>query len=420
MVKRIIGSIVALAVYWVIIGLYTPHTVLLTSKMAGQQLEDTDAGFVLTSYFYQFVSGVGVALFLVLLAILATIWYKPIRQLIATLVIIATVATAMQPNIAWAFAETSNKTEVRGIESDETAFVIPNFGKTTDQAQYRSETYLNRPDVKVPGKFFVIPHEKLSGTGGSSGLAGALSSDYYVSTVTLIKVKRSPYSREWVREGRGSNSKVDESFPCQTAGGHNIGKIGVSIGVSIADNTPETNGDAARYLTYFGLEPLKGNLDDLQTIFTSVRYARILTDVTDHVVRQKVQTTICREISKYQDPRTASAAMNTIMDDVEGGLRKYLKDLGITLNFIGWADTWTFDDDIQTAINQSFIAEVVADKLDILRQNAPINVMEGLSAGFRKGLPNFMVIPENMMSLLKSASGASDSPPVPTSAPTPK
>lgn len=395
MLRRILGSIVAVVVYWMISVLYTPHTILLTSKVAGQQFEDTDAGFVLTSYLYQLVSGVGVAFSLGLLVLLAVIWYKPIRQFLATLAIIGTLLTAVQPSLVWAYAETGNKTEVRGIESDETAFMIPNFGKTTDQTQYRSEAYLNRPDIKVPGKFVMIPHEKLSGTGGSSGLAGALASDYWVSTSTLIKVKRSPYSRTWVQKGRGTNATVDESFPCQTAGGHNISKIGVAVGVSIDD------AHAAKYLAYFGLKPVEGDTDDLKTIFTSVRFARLLTDVTDNVVHSQVQVFVCEDILKYADPLLASVAMKIIMDNVKTNTTAYLSNLGITLLFMGWADTWTFDDEVQFAINQKFIADQVGDRLDVLQRNAVINALEGIGAGARKQAPGLLLLPESILNLSK-------------------
>ena len=298
---------------------------------------------------------------------------------------------------------------MRGIEPHETAFVIPNFGKTTDQAQYRSEAYLNRPEVKVPGKFIIIPHEKLSGTGGSSGLSGALSSDYYISTVTVIKVVRSSYAREWVQKGRGSNSAIDESFPCQTKGGHNIDKIGTSIGVRIDDE------NAARYLANFGLQPVSGDPDAIQTIFTSVRYARPLTDVTDHVVRQKVQTLICEKIAEYADPVVASAAMKDIMGSVREDAKAFLAGFGITLEFLGWADTWTFDTDVQMAINQKFIATQVAESLDVLQRNAVINTLEGLGTGFKKGGPNFLVIPEKLFDLIRPGT-----PPIMSVAPAPE
>jgi len=402
---RIVGTIVALAGYWVARLIYSPAAMVIGTRQSGTQFEDTDVGFVTTSWWQSLMSGIDGLMLLALLLLLLLIWGRPIAQTIrsafnegSNFAILFAVGAAITlfPQFVWSFAETSDKTEVRGIEPDETAFLLPNFGATGEnQAQYRSEQYLNRPDIKVPGKFVVMRHQKLAGTGGASGLASLVGFDYFVSTHTLAKVKRSPFSRSWTVPGRGTNSTVDESFPCQTKGGHNIMKVGVSIWTEITDD------QAAKYFATWGFEPAQGDPGELQTIFTSVRYARRLLDVMDNVVHAWVHNLVCNQILTYDDPLSASQAMAIILGEVEKKLRPLLLDTGITLKMVGWADTWTFDDEIQFAINQKFIASQIADSLPILERNALVNVFEGIGAGSRKQPPSILAIPDKLFDSLK-------------------
>jgi hypothetical protein len=74
--------------------------------------------------------------------------------------------------------------------------------------------------------------------------------------------------------------------------------------------------------------------------------------------------------------------------------------VGVTVKSIGWADSWTFDPDVQFAMNQKFNASMVKDVLDVLERNAAINLKEGLGNGFRDKMPNslFWGAPELMNS----------------------
>ncbi len=144
-------------------------------------------------------------------------------------------------------------------------------------------------------KRFVVPHQKLSGSGGTAWLSGW---DSYIPTGRLIIVDRTTFSREWVdAEGRGTSAKK-EGFPCQSREGLNI-TAGISIGASVSE------ANAARYLFHFGvLSPISIGKDgvaaqrnDPQIIFTSVYYSRKLSSVMDDVGRKMVQTLVCSELS---------------------------------------------------------------------------------------------------------------------------
>ena len=80
---------------------------------------------------------------------------------------------------------------------------------------------------------------------------------------------------------------------------------------------------------------------------------------------------------------------------------KYFASLGITLDYLGWADTIEFDPEIQKAVNDKFIAETIGPIMPILTQNAENAVKEGLGKGLAtRGLPaNMIAIPERLLDL---------------------
>lgn len=294
---------------------------------------------------------------------------------------------------SFAFFATNDKTEAYTILPSETAFWIPDVGDNKNsQAKLDSESYFEANRLAV--KRFVIPHQKLSGTGGTAWFSGP---DSYVPTGRLIIVDRTPQSREWVKDEKKGTSTMDESFPCQTVEGLNI-RIGVSLGVSVTEE------NAAKYLYNFGVLPpyvyqdgkrYLADRTDPATIFTSVYYGRSLADVTDDVVRKKIQTLVCNEVAGLSFD-AANQSSVVIMQHVQDSATKYLANYGITLNFIGYADTWEFDADIQKAVNDKYAATSLKGSLDTLQTLNNIHVQEGLADGLRNhGLP--IVIPENLL-----------------------
>jgi len=290
---------------------------------------------------------------------------------------------ASHPQKALAFADTTDKTEAYTILPNESAFLIPDTGANKEnQAQFDSEAYLQ--DKKIAVKRFVIPHQKLAGSGGTSWASTGW--DLYVPTGRLIIVDRSPFSREWVAAHDRGTSARNESIPCQSKEGVNI-SVGVSIGASVTED------NAAKFLYHFGVLPpmdAAGRLLDrssAQTIFTSVYYSRRLSDVMDDVGRKRVQTLICNEIANRTFDEDNDQAVK-IMDAVKKTAAEYFASVGITLDFIGWGDTFNFDPDVQKAVNDKRNAEALKDVLPVLQALAQLKVQEGMGAGLAtKGLP---------------------------------
>lgn len=84
-----------------------------------------------------------------------------------------------------------DKPEFASIDTAETGFLIPLEGDGKNQDKFASEEYLNQ--LKVAAKRVQIPHRwQQTGRLHSSG--------QWMPTVRLIKVERSPVTREWTAD----------------------------------------------------------------------------------------------------------------------------------------------------------------------------------------------------------------------------
>lgn len=363
MVRAILTALLV-GIYSFAISMYSPPATLLAGKAAGQQFDPSDSAYLAFSYLNSAFSFLGALMTIALFVAIIATWWGPLKRakefiwkefntfpVIVGVLGVASALLVVGPPPANAFFEKTDRTEAVFIGPNDSAFWIPDVGDNkTSQAQMDSEQYLN--EHKVPTKRFIIPHQKLSGSGVGWG-----SWDYYVPAGRMILVDRSPYSREWVNdETRGSSAKK-EGIQCQSKEGINI-TVGISIGVTVH---PE---DAAKFLYRFGVKKPAGEIrgtneavdSDGKLIFTSVYYGRSLADVMDDNGRKKIQTLVCNEINS-RTFATANAEAVTIMTTVEGKARDYFSAMGITQEFIGWGDTFEFDPIVQQAINRAYVAQ---------------------------------------------------------------
>jgi len=334
---RVILSIAAILAYgWANI-LLRPAATVLAAGEAGKQFANSDAAAVTSVWGMSLFGRLGVSL-LVLLAVLVWIWWRPARRALAAwLTAAALLLLPVHP--AAAYYDKTDYTEAYTILPNETGFWIPDAGANKDsQAQFESEAYLNANRVAL--KRFIVPHVKLQGSGGFF--------DFYVPAGRLIIVDRTPYSREWVDAADRGTSRRREGFPCQSKEGLNIA-VGVSIGASVLE------ANAAKYLYRFGVLPPVGDRTDPRIIFNSVYFSRKLAEVMDDVGRKKVQTLVCDEITARSFDKANEEAV-LIMQSVKKQAAAYFEEVGITLDFIGWADTFTFDRDVQEAVNRRYVA----------------------------------------------------------------
>lgn len=335
MAMRVVASVLLIALVGVADRLLSPVASFLSAESASGQLANSDAAAMGASVGMAAYAHMGVPL-IVLVAALVAIWWKPVRRWLGVLAVLV-LAGAPQP--AAAYYDKTDYTEAYTILPNESGFWIPDQGANRDtQAQFESEAYLNANRVAL--KRFIVPHTKLSGSGSFF--------DFYVPAGRLIIVDRTPYSREWVDAADRGTSHRREGFPCQSKEGLNIA-VGVSVGASVTEQ------NAAKYLYHFGVLAPQGDRTDPKVIFNSVYYSRKLADVMDDVGRKKVQTLVCDEIAARPFDKDNDEAVQ-IMESVKQKASAYFSDVGITMDFVGWADTFTFDRPIQDAVNRRYIA----------------------------------------------------------------
>ena len=336
-VFRIVATVVAVLVYGWVNFLLTPVATILSGKVAGMQFENSDAAYVTSIVGMRFFGNLGVPV-LVLLVVLATIWWKDIKRGWArVLEAIAICLIIVVPSQA--YYDKYDYAEPYFVLPNESAFYIPDVGANKDsQAQFGSEEYLKAN--KIAAKRFIIPHTKLENSG--------LFSNFYVPAGRLIIVDRTPYNREWVGSHERGTSIRNESFPCQSKEG-----LTISVGIAIAASVFEEN--SPKFLYRFGVKPPEGDRTKPEVIFTSVFHSRSLTEVMDGVVRNKVQALVCKEFTtrSFDDGNRQSAV---IMEEVQKYVDTYMKSVGITLDYVGWADTFMFDHAVQEAINRRYVS----------------------------------------------------------------
>jgi hypothetical protein len=386
---KIILSFIAFIIWSFVESSLNSGLILASGKLAGLQFENSDAayavsqvggnglgyvdfGFAALTYFDLIATGI-------FLFTLLGVWMTNIKgwlESIGKLCLIGLVVASIVPQDANAFYESTDRAEAYTILPNQTAIWIPDVGDNkTSQTQMNSIDYYNAN--KVAARRFVVPHHKFQNSGGWMGF------DAYVPDGRLIIVDRTQYSREWVAANHRGTSDKDQSIPCQTKEG-----INVSVGVSVGAEVEEAN--ASKFLYHFGVIAPEGAITDKATIFTSVYHSRSVADVMDNSIRPQIQTLICDEISQRTFDDVNAQAFK-FKEDAKVKIEKYMSDFGLTLMFFGWADTFTFEDTIQKAVNDAYIAKTLGPYATVLNSLASIKVQEGIAKGVTNfGLPALM------------------------------
>ncbi|HEY1887133.1 MAG TPA: SPFH domain-containing protein [Roseiarcus sp.] len=359
MIGRVIGTVATTLLYGWVMMVYAPQATLMTAETAANQLDNTDAGYLNAVYTMNFFSAIGTVATVLFIAILAGIWFGPVRDALRrashTFAVLAAATGVLLVGTTHgrAFFEKTDRTEIYPILPNQSAFWIPEVGAVKDkQVQMDSEAFLN--DNKVQLNRFQIPHQKLTGSAGNSVFAGW---DYYVPSGRLIIVDRTPFSREWVDAVDRGTAARKEGIPCQSKEGLNV-TVGVAIGASVSQ------ANAARYLFRFGVLPPKGEVkgtadsveNDGRIIFTSVYYSRSVQNVMDDFGRKKIQELICDQITSRTFDKVNEEA-KLIKDTAAKQIVDFFAGYGITIDFVGWADTFAFDKEVQDAVNRLYIAK---------------------------------------------------------------
>ena len=360
---------------------------VMTGPMATSQLQNSDSAYVFSQVGMSLINGVGLPIGILLIGLIA-VWWGPTRKLFASLAIIGMLLCG---GPGYAYYDIKDNPEFVEIQPQQTAVLIPVGGANkTSQAKFMSEEYLT--ENKVAAKRIQIPHVLVKTTWDQR--------DYYVPAAKLIIVDRTSFNKEWTKDAHRGTSTRDEALRCESADSVNI-----ATDITIAASIEEAN--AFKYLYYFGTGTLK-NPQDPASMFASVVYARTLGDVMDTVGRGKVQAVLAREFGKLSTEDAIHKKADVIAA-VEKEVKEYFAGKGITVEYIGYANSLTFDDPVQKAINDAYIAtkkaamaEAQAKMIPTLDQLANIEMKKAVAVVAAKwngqipALPSWVILPESM------------------------
>jgi hypothetical protein len=220
-----------------------------------------------------------------------------------------------------------DKPEYVEIDTSETGFLIPLEGDGTQQAKFQSEDYLKQR--KVAAKRVQITHRWSQ--------EGRISTDgRWIPTVRLVKVNRSPVTREWMSQN--SVDKTGNHRPTQNDQAIWIesgDSVGFSMGFTCTSYISEE--DASKFLYWYP----SGSLHD----------------VMDREVRARIQQISAEVAAKYPLDVLRSKKQE-ISDAVKVDLTNFFATRGITITTVGMFGGMTYENPgIQRSIDDTFIAQ---------------------------------------------------------------
>ena len=213
------------------------------------------------------------------------------------------------------------------IAANETAFLVPLEGATSDQGEFMSMDYLNAN--KIATKRVTIPVKKRK-------LGRGWINYEWIPTVSVIKVDRTPVTREWTQTDETGTSARNEAITVESSG-----SIGFAVGLTVTCAIAQT--DAAAFLYNFTA-------------------GKTLAQVVDENVRGFIQGVLSREFGSrsLSDGRRAKAE---IFDIAFAETKAQFEPLGITIMTMGLAEGLTYTNpEIQKGINNVFLAQMSIDQ----------------------------------------------------------
>ena len=214
-----------------------------------------------------------------------------------------------------------NTPEYVDVDTSQSAFVVPLEGDTGEQATFQSEKYL--ADHKVATKRIQITH-RWNQTGRMYGDGD------WIPTVRVIKVDRSPVTREWDADSNSGTANKNQAIWVESAD-----SVGFSMGFSATAYIKEE--DAARFLYWYPT----GSLDK----------------VMDGEIRARVQRNVSEVAAKYPLD-TLRARKQEMVDAARDDIVKFFADRGITITTLAAFGGMTYENpELQKSIDAVFIAQ---------------------------------------------------------------
>jgi hypothetical protein len=211
--------------------------------------------------------------------------------------------------------------EYEEIANNETAFLLPLEGDTTQQKAFASEEFLEKN--KVAGKRVQITH-RWNATGYS------VCSGHWIPTVKLVKVSRAAVTRSWTKEAATGTSAKDESVKVESRD-----SINFSAGFSVTAQVPEAS--TAKFLYRYG--------------------GATLPEVLDSEVRTRV-TKVTQEFCAEYDMDTLRAKKGEMLKAVSRDVTDYYRERGIDITALAMVGGFAYDNPkIQESIDAAMQAQ---------------------------------------------------------------
>jgi hypothetical protein len=212
------------------------------------------------------------------------------------------------------------------IDTSETGFLIPLEGDASQQARFQSEDYLKQR--KIATKRVQILHRwSQEGRTPNDGR--------WIPVVRLVKVNRSPVTREWASEQAASNGQQSHQRRDGAIWIESADSVGFSMGFTCTAFISEE--DAARFLYWYP--------------------SGSLATVMDTEVRGRIQQVAAEVAAKYPLD-TLRARKQEIADAVKKDLTIFFTARGVAITTVGMFGGMTYENpEIQHAIDQTFIAQ---------------------------------------------------------------
>jgi hypothetical protein len=208
------------------------------------------------------------------------------------------------------------------IAPNETAFVVPlEGGNEEQQGKFMSVGYLEK--AKVATKRVTIPQRAKK--------IGRYSWDIeWIPTVKVIKVDRSPVTRDWTADPHTGTANKNQSIEVESKD-----SIGFWTGVTVTARITED--DAAAFLYNYAGKPLA--------------------QVVDENVRGYAQAILAREFGN-RNLEKCKSDKSFIFDLTFKEVKAEFAKKGVTIDVIGNSQGLNYTDaEIQKCINKAFIAE---------------------------------------------------------------
>lgn len=224
-----------------------------------------------------------------------------------------------------------DKPEYVTVEPNQTAFIIPLEGQTSEQGQFQSEDYLK--NAQVATKRIQVEH-RWSQTGRMS------STGEWIPKVRVILIDRNPETREWTNDTDSGTSDKKQGFDVESVDS-------IKFTANITSTSQILEEDAAKFLYQYNGKQLK--------------------EIMDTEIRNNIGTALVELYGKMSIDEIRRNK-DVVIQKVRDKVIPYFKGRGITITNIGYSGDFTYSKELQDSINAKFSAEQKQQAQAIINQ----------------------------------------------------